>query len=571
MIQHLQLRDRGDNILRYIDINTLATFKRTEYINGKHVLSMEFAPDAEYISELVKYNKILFKDSKLDKWFEFVIASVTSTVKSLKVELESSFYSTLSCFIPFVDITGNTVINGMYKLFNYAYPASDWSVGTSDITGSYYMQRTRSTLKDALIDWAAKVGGEIIEEITVDGNNNISRTVSIYKRRGNDNGVCIYDDREITDFTRALPQGDIFTAAYGFGNYDTDSNAITFTDIEWSTANGDPVDKPAGQAYVSLGQSVINQFGNLVNGEYVDRCTVVSVDSELPETILQRTYEALIANIADPTTYTVKVADFAALGINDNAIDLGDTVGVIVNALDIKFKTRAVSKVTDYLNPSNNTFEFNTKPALVTKTLNSIAKTAEAAERTANESYYAGVLEKFNREINADQAYVFADPINGFNTYNTSSPATATKVTSIKGGSLRIANGKTQGNWDWTTVITGDGLVVNEATTNKITGENFELDLISGLLSFGPRVNGSIQPVMQLQTTGFTILGDDTNAVFTPAKMGFINNASGEAVAEFASDGAHIPTAIIDSECRIGGSRIIPTNNDADVMWAIND
>ena len=145
MIQHLQLRDRGDNILRYIDINTLATFKRTEYINGKHVLSMEFAPDAEYISELVKYNKILFKDSELDKWFEFVIASVTSTVKSLKVELESSFYSTLSCFIPFVDITGNTVINGMYKLFNYAYPASDWSVGTSDITGSYYMQRTRST------------------------------------------------------------------------------------------------------------------------------------------------------------------------------------------------------------------------------------------------------------------------------------------------------------------------------------------------------------------------------------------------------------------------------------------
>lgn len=570
MIQHLQLRDRGNNILRYIDVDTLGTFKRTEYINGKHTLSIEFAPNVEYVTDLVKYNKILFKDAELNKWFEFIVASVTANAKSLKVELESSFYSTLSCFIPFMDITGNTVINGMYKLFDYAYPVSDWTVGTSDITGSYYMQRTRSTLKEALTDWAEKVGGEIVEEITVDGNNNITRTVSIYSRRGNDNGVVMYDDREITDFTRALPQGDIFTAAYGYGSYQN-SVATTFTDIEWSVANGDPVDKPAGQAYVSLGQSVINQFGNLVNGEYVDRCTVVSVDSELPETILQRTYDALISNIADPTTYTVKAADFAAMGINDNAIDLGDTVGVVVSVLDIKFKTRVVSKVTDYLNPANNTFEFNTQPSRVTTTLNSIAKTAEAAERTATESYYASVLDKFNREINADQAYVYADPINGFNTYNAQTPETATKVTSIKGGSLRIANSKSQGDWDWSTVLTGDGLIVNEATTNKITGENFELDLVSGLISFGTRVNGIIQPVMQLQTTGFTILGDDTNAVFTPAKMGFINNASGEAVAEFASDGAHIPTAIIDSECRIGGSRIIPTNNNADVMWAIND
>lgn len=570
MIQHLQLRDRGNNIRRYIDADTLGAFKRTEYINGKHTLSIEFAPNVEYVTDLVKYNKILFKDSELNKWFEFVIASVTANAKSLKVELESSFYSTLSCFIPFVDITGNTVINGMYKLFDYAYPVSDWTVGTSDITGSYYMQRTRSTLKEALTDWAEKVGGEIVEKITVDGNNNITRTVSIYSRRGNDNGVVMYDDREITDFTRTLPQGDIFTAAYGYGNY-KDSIATTFADVEWSKANGDPVDKPAGQAYVSLGQSVINQFGNLVNGEYVDRCTVVTVDSEIPETILQRTYDALIANIADPTTYTVKAADFAAMGINDNAIDLGDTVGVVVSALDIKFKTRVVSKVTDYLNPANNTFEFNTQPSRVTTTLNSIAKTAEAAERTATESYYASVLDKFNREINAEQAYVYADPINGFNTYNAQTPETATKVTSIKGGSLRIANSKSQGDWDWSTVLTGDGLIVNEATTNKITGENFELDLVSGLISFGARVNGIIQPVMQLQTTGFTILGDDTNAVFTPAKMGFINNASGEAVAEFASDGAHIPTAIIDSECRIGGSRIIPTNNNADVMWAIND
>ena len=570
MIEHLHIRDRAGNILQYVDINTLSQFKREEILNGKHILNIQFQPNVTYISALVKYNRIMFYDSDLSRWFEFIMNTITTSINSITVQCESSYYSTLGAFIPFVDITGNTVINGMYKLFEYAYPETEWSVGTSDITGSYYMQRTRSTLKEAIADWASKFGGEIAEEITVNPDNTIDRAVSLYGRIGSDKGVTIYDDREVTEFTRVMPQGDIYTAAYGYGQYDENGVATTFADIEWSTANGDPVDKPAGQTYVSLGPSVVQQFGSYVNGEYVDRCTFYSVDSTDPLTILEQTYASLISNIADPSTYTVKAMDFGALGLSDVTLELGDTVGVVVNCLGIKLQTRVVGKVTDYLNAGNNTFTFNTRPTYVTQSINQIAQNADNAQLIANESYYNSVLDRFNAEINADQAYVYADPLEGLNTYDALDPNQASKVTSIKGGSLRIANSQTDGQWNYTTVLTGDGLVVNGLTTQQISGENLELDLQSGVLSFGERIDGEIEPVMQFQSTGFTLLGDDTDAVFTPADMGFQNRASGAYVARFAADGTYTPTIIIDDEARIGKSRIIPAAS-GDVMWVIND
>ena len=458
----------------------------------------------------------------------------------------------------------------MYELFGEAYPASEWTVGTSDVTGNYYMQRTHSTLKDALMDWAQKCGGEIDPEVSVAEDGTITRRVNIYKRVGEDRGLSLYDDREITDITRKVQQGDIYTAAYGVGNYVEGSDkALTFADIVWSTENGDPVDKPAGQTYVSLGAAAIEQYGQNVGGTLVDRCTAVKIDTSDPATLLERTYAALVAQLVDPTAYTIKAADFPSLGIPTSEVGFGDTVGVVSTALGLRFRTRCVGKRTDYLNGLNTTYEFNERPYQVVRSISAISQTATNAERIANESFYSAVLDKFNREINADQAYVIADPAEGFNTYNAANPAEATKVTSIRGGSVRVANSKTAGQWNWSTVLTGDGLVINQLTAQKIEGENFELDMQTGLLAFGERVNGVLKPVIQLQSTGFEIIGDQINAKFSPEQMAFLNNVNGDIIAQFSAVGAEMPTAIVNDELMIGQARFIPTT-DA-LMIVIND
>lgn len=570
MITRVQLRDRRDNLIAYINTNDLTKFQRYRVINGQHTLDMAFAPDTPLLPSLQKYNRILFYDTEIGRWFEFSIASVTQTIKSVAISGESSFYSTLCCFIPFTDVTGRTVVNGMYELFGEAYPASEWVVGTSDVTGNFYMQRTRSTLKEALMDWAQKCGGEIDPEVSVAENGTITRRVNIYKRVGEDRGLTLYDDREITDITRKVQQGDIYTAAYGVGNYVEGSDqALTFADVVWSTANGDPVDKPAGQTYVSLGAAAIDQYGQNVGGTLVDRCTAYTIDTADPATLLERTYASLVAQLVDPTAYTIKAADFPSLGIPTSEVGFGDTVGVISTALGLRFRTRCVGKRTDYLNGQNTTYEFNERPYQVVRSISSIGQTASNAERIANESYYSGVLDKFNREINADQAYVIADPAEGFNTYNAATPADATKVTSIRGGSVRVANSKTAGQWNWSTVLTGDGLIINQLTAQKIEGENFELDMQTGLLAFGERVIGVLKPVIQLQSTGFEILGDQINAKFSPEQMAFLNNVNGDIIAQFSAVGAEMPTAIVNDELMIGQARFIPTT-DA-LMIVIND
>ena len=570
MITRVQLRDRRDNLIAYINTNDLTKFQRYRVINGQHTLDMAFAPDTPLLPSLQKYNRILFYDTEIGRWFEFSIASVTQTIKSVTISGESSFYSTLCCFIPFTDVTGRTVVNGMYELFGEAYPASEWIVGTSDVTGNFYMQRTRSTLKDALMDWAQKCGGEIDPEVSVAEDGTITRRVNIYKRIGEDRGLTLYDDREITDITRKVQQGDIYTAAYGVGNYVEGSDqALTFADVVWSTENGDPVDKPAGQTYVSLGAAAIDQYGQNVGGTLVDRCTAYTIDTADPATLLERTYASLVAQLVDPTAYTIKAADFPSLGIPTSEVGFGDTVGVISTALGLRFRTRCVGKRTDYLNGQNTTYEFNERPYQVVRSISSIGQTASNAERIANESYYSGVLDKFNREINADQAYVIADPAEGFNTYNAANPADATKVTSIRGGSVRVANSKTAGQWNWSTVLTGDGLVINQLTARKIEGENFELDMQTGLLAFGERVNGVLKPVIQLQSTGFEIIGDQINAKFSPEQMAFLNTVNGDIIAQFSAVGAEMPTAIVNDELMVGQARFIPTT-DA-LMIVIND
>ena len=578
MIAKVHLRDRKGTVLAYIDQNELTTFQRYRVLNGQHTLSMVFPPDTAVLPHLQKYNRLMMFDTDLNRWFEFTVASVDHTFRQVRVELESSFYSTLTCNIPFVNITGNTVVNGMYKLFDTAFPASEWSVGTSDIRGSFYMQRTNSTLKDALMDWAGRVGGEIDAEVTIGNDGTIQRTVSIYQRMGEDRGLVLYDDREITDITKRIPQGDIYTAAYGYGNYldTTDDNGsvdrVTFENVSWSVAEGDPVDKPLGQKYLSLGDSVVNAMGQWVGDRFVDRVTAFEFDTDDPESVMQRTYDALVAQIADPASYTIKAADFASLGIETDDIGLGDSVGVVSTTMDLKFKTRCVAKRTDYLNPTQTTFEFNTRPSQVVSAISSIGNTAVQAERIASESYYGGVLTRWNNEVNADEAYLYADPQNGVNTYNHADKSQATKVTSIKGGSIRIANSKEAGLWKWSTVLTGDGLVIDNLTAQTIEGENFELDMQTGILSFGERdANGNIDPVMQLQSTGFTLLGDEINGEFTPESIAFLNNVSGEVIARFTARGAEMPTAIVNKELRIGTARWIPYPEQNRIILVIND
>jgi hypothetical protein len=141
---------------------------------------------------------------------------------------------------------------------------------------------------------------------------------------------------------------------------------------------------------------------------------------------------------------------------------------------------------------------------------------------------------------------------------NAASYDLATTATSIKGGSIRIANTKTDETFDFTTILTGEGIIADAVTTGVIRGENFDIDLNAGLFRFGQRINGVISEentVTQFTINGFTLVGAEVSAIVTNTAIKFINAINSSTIAEFTVEGTRTPTLIVESTYRLGKER----------------
>lgn len=458
MITEFLIQDRDNNLLATLVPEDCLTAKRDWQKNGFHTLELSVPLDHRYAKKLVKGNRILFKDTDRDKWYEFEIARENTDSSKQSVTCESSYYDTLSSFIPFVDVTGNTPINGLRKILDTASPKSRWQAGTSDIPGSFYMQRTRKSLKETIAAWVNTCGGIFSERIEF-FNGQIVRYIDILKNVGSDRGRIIYDDREISDSTIQMPERTNYTMAFGYGKAEMtgengESKPITFADVEWRIAKGDPVDKPKGQTWVALPDSYKEQYGLLdANGIRQHRCTLFEETGvEVPENLLQRTYDGLLAGLADNTEYKIKAADFKALGYSTQEIREGDRIGVVLSRFNIKLKAEIIRFTTDYINPENNDFELsNYSKDIIDEMMDDselVKNVNDRLDAMIRKIFRQSILDDWNSEIAAESGFlIYGDPKDGLVCLNAPTFEQATKATRMKGGSLQIANQKLDGDW----------------------------------------------------------------------------------------------------------------------------
>ena len=536
----LLIQDFNNNLLAYLDPAECSVCYTDKELNGQNLMYIT-TDRTQYAAQfLVKNNRVMFFQHNKNKWQEYIISETTMYDEAVEVQLESSLYATFQNWIEFVDITGNTVINGMQKAFTAAMPTPQWSPGRSDITGSYYMQRTRTNLKAWIFDWVAKVGGELEEEITI-VNNKVVRKVNILSSIGADLGKTLYDDRDLTDINIKDPSRTIYTAAFGYGkmldiNDTGESQPTTFKDIVWTVAGGDPVDKPLGQEWVALPDEYKQKFG------YYDINNVLqhSMGSykeegvEVPSELLRRTYDFLIDNVSDKTEYSISAIDLFALTNESIELNLGDMIGIEVKQLNYKhFRLKTMRYKESLIDSSENDFELNNTTSTIADVLvdndSQISDLKDRVDGLIGVTLTGSVLNKWNEEINKDAAYfTYASPQDGLVVYNASTVTAATKATQLKGGSLRISNTKTSGQFDWSTVMTGDGIIADALYTGILAGNMFDLDLDSGIVKMGKRnVSGVIDaPALQLNADGsisMKIGGADLNTTITN-----INNTVGD-------------------------------------------
>lgn len=539
-IAEFLIQDRDNNLLAVLDPQECYSSVKDQTINADNTLELVLDVSHYAAQFLKKDNRIMYRDTIKNKWHEYVMSGIEQEGYKITVNAESSLYDTLSNWIDFIDITGNTVVTGLQKIFNTCSPKSNWNAGASDITGNYQMQRTRYTLKEVIFAWANKVQGEIDERIVI-YNDKPTRYVDIKKSIGSNKGKVLYDDRDLTDINIEVPVDTIYTMAYGYGKSETvegteESKPITFKDIVWTVAGGDPVDKPAGQEWVALPDEYKQKYGYYdTNGVLQHRATGYEESGvELPSELLQRTYDFLLQNVQDQTIYKLTAADYRALNLNPIEISLGDVIGARIAKLgDIYISSKVLRYKEDLKNPDNNDFELeNNAKSISSDIINNERQLADLKDRIDSIGdivFTQNILDKWNQEINAESGYlVVGSPLDGLAVYNAPTVAASTKAVQLKGGSIRIANTKTSGQFDWSTVMTGDGIIADALYTGILAGNMFDLDLDSGIVKMGKRnASGVIDaPALQLNADGsitMKIGGADLNTTITN-----INNAVGD-------------------------------------------
>lgn len=199
-------------------------------------------------------------------------------------------------------------------------------LGTADIKIEDYI-----TVTAGLQMLREKFGGEIEYVCNVDGGKIAGRIINVYKQRGNATGKRFEYSKDLVEVRRTVDMSNVKTALIGLGKPDPKGRRITFANVSWSIANGDPADKPLGQDWVG-DEEALERYGK--DGYHLEG---VYQNDEIddPYLLLRLTWDELQKRKNPSVTYEVNVVALERLaGYEAEKVRLGDTVTVVDTEFD---------------------------------------------------------------------------------------------------------------------------------------------------------------------------------------------------------------------------------------------
>lgn len=233
-----------------------------------------------------------------------------------------------------------------------------WHVGeipdTSEAFISFYYLSVLDCLKKIVQTFDFEIGFDVL--INDDENQITDRRVNFYIKQGEQTGKRFEYGSNLLSIKQEQDTQNIYTAIVGRGKGvqvsggDDDNTPdgygrrITFADVEWSKANGDPLDKPKGQEWLE-DPDATKQLG--FSDGHMRIGLEVFEDVDDPKVLLQKTYEAL-------KTAERPQVQFSASVINTGELHLGDRVGITRNDIGIAYETRVFKVQHNLLDETQN-------------------------------------------------------------------------------------------------------------------------------------------------------------------------------------------------------------------------
>lgn len=193
--------------------------------------------------------------------------------------------------------------------------------------------------------------------VEMNGNGIGARYIDFKKKIGEAVGKRVVYGHNALEILQEVERTNIFTAIVGRGKGEQVSSAeesgkggdgygrkITFEDVVWSKAKGDPLDKPKGQKYLEIPE--MTQRYGIKNSDGSMRPKIGFVDfgeEEDPNELIKLTYQSLIT--ASRPQLTLKTSSVYLKGVK-----IGDTIRVVRHDRKLDYDTRIFEITINRLN-----------------------------------------------------------------------------------------------------------------------------------------------------------------------------------------------------------------------------
>lgn len=329
------------------DISNIKSGDIIEQINGEHSCTLVIPWDDTTSKMFQEFYHIGFY---IEDRFEVY------TIRQIDDDKDGYAERTIYCEHLSYDMVGDIVedrriINGSAKdIITRILEVTDWQVGEIASLGDKTYNAYYIPARQALLEIAQVYGGELRFriELNEDKTGIAGKYVDLLTTRGDNTGIRFTSEKNLNNITRSIDTLNVYTRMIGRGySPSTDSGGqerrIQFGDVEWLIANGNPMDKPLGQNWVSNPEAEA-KYGIIV-GVYQD-------ESKTPEDLLQNTWNALSEASIPKITYTADLLFIKSIMGDKKILRLGDHFTIIDDDLGLTINTRIISITYDFHDPN---------------------------------------------------------------------------------------------------------------------------------------------------------------------------------------------------------------------------
>lgn len=461
----------------YISEDTGGTWE----LNGEFKIAFAVPITCPLVDKLKKKNIIKapvpFMEDQL-----FRIYRVEEGLSTISIEARHIFYDLLDNWVEDTNVVskeGNGALNQILSATLYGHRFEAWSnIGGKNNARIVRMNPVQAFLDDEKDNsFISRWGGELYR-------NNFR--IEMLTRVGEDNGVEIRQKRELTGYKSTVDYSTVYTRIHPVG-------------FDGLTLPEKYIDSPLMDPAHPIVTEIKYRDIKAAVGEYADDEDAVPL-AEAYKLLRQAAKDEFSSNHIDEPETVVNV-DFVALNNTQEYADLaqlqtirgGDTVKVILDDRDTVITSRLVAFNFSLLQENqytgttlgNHVLEFTSSNSGNSELNNRLDEQEEQTLDWLNkireeivQSYFND--DGYNYDLRAGNDY---DLPGGFYSFDRPIYDKPTKVIYMGAGKLLIANSKKpNGDWNWRTAATGDGIVADVIATGTLRSEIIKN---SGIAEFG--------------------------------------------------------------------------------------